>query len=291
MIRLADNVKQDLTSSESMFAHIDTWFPDHRIFLATDNRATQYLFSKRYGQRLLLQGDIPDLKTRRRTSLGFAAVDLFSCIAATDFVGTHPSSFSVLISDFHRFLDHPSRLAAACGSFDCSANSTLPHKFRTVRGNFDFEDLYRDIADNIPEGGTFVEIGVLHGRSLCFMEEYLRHIGKRVRIVGVDAFRRVDFEKVRNFLPDSVELIRSDSAAGAVFFEDASVDAVFVDADHNTAAVKRDIESWLPKVRPDGLMAGHDLSAQFPGVKKALEMVGLPYSTVSQFCWIHDRRR
>jgi hypothetical protein len=287
--RRTDMLARGVTSSESMFAHIDTWFPDRNIFLATDNRATQTLFRKRYGERLLLQADVADTKNRRRTSLEAAATDLLTCVAASDFVGSNPSSFSGIIYDFHRFLSHEERLAVACS--DGSSQDNGPQLFKTVRGHFDFADLYRDIADRIPDGGTFVELGVLHGRSICYMDEYVRQIGKRVRIVGVDAFRRADYDSVRRFLPPTVELLRSDSAEAAKLFHDGSVDAVFVDADHNAKAVKKDIEAWLPKLTPDGVIAGHDIEGAWKGVKAGLAASGLPYARTSSNCWIHDRRK
>ena len=41
-------------------------------------------------------------------------------------------------------------------------------------------------------------------------------------------------------------------------FEDKSVDFVFIDADHRYESVKKDIVAWIPKIRPGGIIAGHD---------------------------------
>ena len=38
------------------------------------------------------------------------------------------------------------------------------------------------------------------------------------------------------------------------------VDFVFVDADHSTEGVLRDLTAWAPKVRPGGLIVGHDIN-------------------------------
>lgn len=46
-------------------------------------------------------------------------------------------------------------------------------------------------------------------------------------------------------------------AAGLL--DDQSVDAVFVDACHETEAVMADIRAWAPKIRTGGLMTGHDI--------------------------------
>ena len=53
------------------------------------------------------------------------------------------------------------------------------------------------------------------------------------------------------------------------------VDMVFIDAGHVYEEVKRDIEDWLPKTKK--LICGHDYSADFPGVVRAVnEKFGTP---------------
>ena len=49
-----------------------------------------------------------------------------------------------------------------------------------------------------------------------------------------------------------------DSVKAAECVEDESLDFVFIDADHSYEGVSRDVKAWLPKVRPGGLMGGHD---------------------------------
>jgi len=60
-------------------------------------------------------------------------------------------------------------------------------------------------------------------------------------------------------------------------FGDESVGFIFIDADHSYEAVKADIQAWLPKLKKDCIMCGHDYSKKFPGLMKAVdEIFGKP---------------
>lgn len=50
------------------------------------------------------------------------------------------------------------------------------------------------------------------------------------------------------------------------------LDLVFIDALHDEEHVDEDIHLWAPKVRPGGVISGHDYdNKRFPGVKIAVE--------------------
>jgi predicted O-methyltransferase YrrM len=67
--------------------------------------------------------------------------------------------------------------------------------------------------------------------------------------------------------------------------EDGSLDFVFIDADHLYESVKRDILSWHPKLKPNGLLMGHD--AHLPGVIKAVrECCKESIASYDNFCWV-----
>lgn len=58
--------------------------------------------------------------------------------------------------------------------------------------------------------------------------------------------------------PYNAIILKSDSVEASEGIEDESLDFVFIDADHTYEGVKRDIEAWAPKVRPGGIVSGHD---------------------------------
>jgi len=63
-------------------------------------------------------------------------------------------------------------------------------------------------------------------------------------------------------------LLRCDTAEAAPHFPDAQFDLVFIDADHSTEGVLRDIRAWTRKIRVGGIICGHD--ADWPSVQRAL---------------------
>lgn len=67
-----------------------------------------------------------------------------------------------------------------------------------------------------------------------------------------EAMRRTAFAEGRR------TILRATSTDAAAQVPDGSFDLVFIDADHAYEAVVEDIELWLPKVRPGGVLGGHD---------------------------------
>jgi predicted O-methyltransferase YrrM len=53
-------------------------------------------------------------------------------------------------------------------------------------------------------------------------------------------------------------ILREASVKAAATVADGSLDFVYVDANHGEAFVRADLEAWVPKVRPGGIISGHD---------------------------------
>lgn len=156
----------------------------------------------------------------------------------------------------------------------------MNHFYEEIEGWFDFENLYRRAVERMPRDARMVEVGVYRGRSLFFLTVEALNSGKDIHIYGVDRFNWPtgafdDIQRVRreHGLDLQITLIaRHSTAAAREYFGHASLDFVFIDADHTYEAVKEDILAWRPKMKPGGIMAGHDLSnPEFPGVRKAVQ--------------------
>lgn len=71
-------------------------------------------------------------------------------------------------------------------------------------------------------------------------------------------------------------ILKMPSVEAARQINDASMDFVFLDADHSYEGVRYDIAAWLPKVRKGGWIGGHDIDNpeppfDFAGVRRAVD--------------------
>lgn len=160
------------------------------------------------------------------------------------------------------------------------------------------EDFLTDIASRLPTKCTAVEIGVLMGE----FSQMILDIVKPGRLFLVDPFQvgKETYGEELNNLPraystesdylgvcekfkkeiQEVRVIvdKRYSYDAAKDYPDNSIDFLYIDADHSYFSVKRDLDDWLPKMKKDGIISGHDMITHFDfGVVEA----------VGEFCVHH----
>jgi predicted O-methyltransferase YrrM len=152
----------------------------------------------------------------------------------------------------------------------------IKHFYQQIPHWFDFEDVYRQAIALAPSSAVMLELGVYEGASLAFLAVEAANSHKKIAIHGVDkfdwpagVFDRVKRWIAREHLGELVTLHKAFTHEAAKDFPDRSLDFVFVDADHDSGSVYRDLVSYWPKLKPGGWMAGHDWCDEFPGVEKA----------------------
>jgi hypothetical protein len=162
---------------------------------------------------------------------------------------------------------------------------------------FLYIDMYRKIFEATPVGGHIVEIGAFLGRSTSFLAVEAQH--KKMRIDVVDTWlgsqEHQNMEDIKNgclfgkFLKNlepvinNINVIRAGSLRAVRMYDDASLDAVFIDGDHSYNAVKSDIIEWRKKVKSGGILAGDDYHS-YVGVKKAVDEL-IPNRLVTDRYW------
>ena len=139
------------------------------------------------------------------------------------------------------------------------------------------------------DGAHFVEVGSWRGRSTAYLAVNIANSGKNIKLDAVDTWRGSLDEEVHQkdpsvvndtlydeFLANMVPVkhivnpVRMDSKEAVNLYKDNSLDFVMIDAGHDYESVKTDIENFLKKVRPGGMIAGDDHSIYFPGVQRAV---------------------
>lgn len=160
-----------------------------------------------------------------------------------------------------------------------------------------------DLISRLPAGGVVgAEIGVWRG----YMSAALLFLRRDLKLLMVDnwkgddespnGYRTKDMPENRQiaiaqtrFAGERCYIVEGDSTVAANTVPDKSLDFVFIDADHSYEAVKADIASWIGKLKPGGLLAGHDYanrdSEVHLAVDEAAQAHGWLVSHGKQTCW------
>lgn len=102
-----------------------------------------------------------------------------------------------------------------------------------------------------------------------------------------DYYCRLAKEMV-SFAGKRAQILRQDSREAAQSIPDGSLDFVFIDADHSYEGCRADILAWLPKVKPGGVVSGHDYeNTDYPkfGVKRAVDELFQEVELGENFTW------
>lgn len=141
------------------------------------------------------------------------------------------------------------------------------------------------LYDAFAKSSEHAELGSYCGRSMFCAASGAE---EPMNVVCVDDFRespvpewpRRVFQATADMLMDwgpvSIELVRLSTvdAFRMMAEQERSFDSLFIDACHEYAECKADIENWSTLVRPGGLIAGHDYSPRHPGVMDAVNETG-----------------
>lgn len=119
-----------------------------------------------------------------------------------------------------------------------------------------------------------VELGVQGGRYahiLCKANPNLAYIGidpyleyDGIGIPGEQSGQDAGYENTLAHLPPNATLVRKKSHDASFDYPDESFDFVYVDGNHVFSYVADDLHCWIRKVRPGGIIAGHDYRRYYP---------------------------
>lgn len=127
-----------------------------------------------------------------------------------------------------------------------------------------------------------VEVGCLRG---TFADTFLSHWPGET-LVSIDPWqpigdyryeRRTDLDFALHRLAkhgDRIDLqpeVDSECLADRILVRYGHPEFVFLDGDHSRAGTAKSIDIWWPRLADNGILAGHDYCAVFPGVIEAID--------------------
>ncbi|MDD5394924.1 MAG: class I SAM-dependent methyltransferase [Thiothrix sp.] len=146
------------------------------------------------------------------------------------------------------------------------------------------------IHDCFNPSSLVVEIGTGMGVST---EVFALTVGRVITIdpyfPGSERWRDAAIKVCRRY-PDKITQCFDKSAVVCRTIQNGSVDGVYIDGDHHFESVRDDILRWLPKLKPDGWMCGHDYIARpkynFGIIEAVNACFGKPRKVYSDFSWV-----
>lgn len=167
---------------------------------------------------------------------------------------------------------------------------------------FTYPTLYSDMVKKFPSGSKFVEIGSWKGKSSAYMAVEIANSTKNIEFTCVDTFLGSVCHQGMEGLSELYDVFKNNmkpvepyyrdlkmtSLEAVKLFEDNSLDFVFIDACHEYDNVKADIMAWLPKVKPGGILAGHDYVETWSGVIRAVNELLPPTFYTKEYCWVYE---
>lgn len=168
---------------------------------------------------------------------------------------------------------------------------------------FSYPKLYSEAVSNCSyqKRSHFVEVGSWKGKSACFMAVEIINSHKSIKFDCVDCWleEKAYSEFIKNTRPvsGSINVVKQYSKEASKYYLNNSLDFVFIDAHHTYKAVTEDIKYWYPKVRPGGILAGHDFWSKtdtkcISEVNEAVEdYFKADFKSTEEGCWIHTKTK
>ena len=141
------------------------------------------------------------------------------------------------------------------------------------------EQFLIELSKFIPKESVGVELGVLHGdfsrlildilnpKHLILIDPYENNdifyspaFGTLSTAYSTDIDYEIVLQKFKKEIEDGKVMVRKKYSYEAVQrYPDNSINFIYNDASHRYTDLRRDLNDWLPKLKDNGIMAGHDM--------------------------------
>lgn len=141
----------------------------------------------------------------------------------------------------------------------------MEHFYKNVEGWFTWPNFYKAMVDRY-KNGRFLEVGCYLGQSVSYLGVEVFNSKKNIEIYCVDSFGwNVNGKPMQDIFLENIKPIENlikpmklDSISASKRFRNNSLEMVFLDAGEDYESVTEDIKAWWPKIKINGILAGHD---------------------------------
>ena len=159
----------------------------------------------------------------------------------------------------------------------------MNHFYKDLEGWFTWPSFYKAMVDRY-KSGRFLEVGCYLGQSVSYLAVEIYNAKKNIDIYCVDSFgweinnrpmQEIFLENIKP-IEHLIKPMKLESVAASKRFRNSSLEMVFLDAGETYETVNSDIKAWWPKIKINGVLAGHDYwtdppTEQLAGVKVAVD--------------------
>lgn len=122
----------------------------------------------------------------------------------------------------------------------------------------------QQMLEKMKKNSVVAEIGVDEGKFSHLIHKKVKpakfHL---IDMWGTDRFHDGKFEAVKSYFEEGIEegtvqVHKTMSTEAAQDFEDGYFDWIYIDTDHSYETTRDELELYAPKIKPGGIIAGHD---------------------------------
>lgn len=173
-------------------------------------------------------------------------------------------------------------------------------------------EVLEHLAGQVPKNGLIVEIGSFMGRSSWALAKscdssvqvncvdpwpkYTLSEEDLESMAGYKEGMKLEFSTFQKNTKDCPNITAIEGCSTEVEWpDDRLIDLLFIDGDHESPGVENDLECWFKRLKPQGILAGHDFNlGSFPDVCRAVisksEKEQLPFKLFdSSAIWVIER--
>ena len=149
------------------------------------------------------------------------------------------------------------------------------NNYDDIFGWFDYKDIFDEAILKSKDGDSFIEIGVYMGKSTAYLLSKIKESGKNITLNAIDLFdtsniyQSEDYPEINYKLEDIFDSNMAKLNLSPIKYKGNSNDLhkkfkkesqsmIFIDGSHDFDSVTNDMNNYFPKLKKDGIFAGHD---------------------------------